>query len=524
MNEKDLVPAPLGEAVLFGWPWHGLAIAGSVSLVNGSTKTITQPQSSNAFKIKKPGIPAVSRTPEQLAADSASGELWTDYQLQQGEKNNVIYGKSTGAGTGPNWIGFASDGSCWQMTFTSTTINNATSGTQNLVVSVRRFGDFDHAIETYTRTVVMNLADFGFSEFPPDFNSFYPNFRIRLDAVNSSGDLAVFSAVADLPVADLKTGESTSLVELPVAVFSLALNGSPPNLLFSVVATANAMVGARVYSFDTDPLGNVFSWSSNIIAGSLRPLGGIINASGNADALIFRWRPKNLDDWLQNNWEYGSVEGLTAIRGYAIGSFTVLLNVESAISGAPLKSYEVNQIVGTWTSTIWQSAGPDPEGFYWRSVTAGATGGTGYRIVGFGFDDLASVADPYSMPNPPAWPPDASFLTVTGPFIGPPPDPGFSIHNILAEPAYAAKNSTVTYTSAPLSVWNLDMIRVNANLFALVHFDSNASQWKIIEAVDSKGGAHNIGTTAPKMDIPFCAWHPEKNLFDFSAAAPRTYV
>lgn len=74
----------LDKIALFGQPYHGLWKSGSISLPNSSSKTCPAPSNGGVVWLKVPGQPAVSRTNDELASDSAAGREWRNYGLISG--------------------------------------------------------------------------------------------------------------------------------------------------------------------------------------------------------------------------------------------------------------------------------------------------------------------------------------------------------------------------------------------------------------------------------------------------------
>ncbi|WP_330114927.1 hypothetical protein SA496_01270 [Pseudomonas sp. JS3066] len=93
---------------LWGWPWHGRIDAAGLHLPNGQTKTHPLPERPwNTYRLRVPGTPVVTRTPEQLAADVAAGRQWWSEAILCG-RFFQLYGKEMGG-----WIYCAPDGSRW---------------------------------------------------------------------------------------------------------------------------------------------------------------------------------------------------------------------------------------------------------------------------------------------------------------------------------------------------------------------------------------------------------------------------
>lgn len=137
---------PFDITKLFGHPWHGLVSSGQLTLPNGQTTEHVQPSSGDCWVIKIPGQPAVERSPEEAAADTAAGRQWLNYALLSGE-NHVLYGKALGAGS---WIYIDADKKRWLVTCAqldgNATVASATvSGALTFSLTLRNFGELESA-------------------------------------------------------------------------------------------------------------------------------------------------------------------------------------------------------------------------------------------------------------------------------------------------------------------------------------------------------------------------------------------
>lgn len=67
-----------GKSEIYGCPWHGLVRTNRLTLPNGAhiDGTFSASSARGAVRLAVPGAPAVSRTPEQLAADAVAGYQW----------------------------------------------------------------------------------------------------------------------------------------------------------------------------------------------------------------------------------------------------------------------------------------------------------------------------------------------------------------------------------------------------------------------------------------------------------------
>jgi hypothetical protein len=162
-----------------GNPYHGLLVGGklllpeTVQIINklGNTYlpngrqvfwsatynryylTLTSPSSFASYYVKKPGISAVVRTPEEQAWDQAHGYEWRNDAVIYG---GHFYGKSLGS-PDKRFLFFGTDGSRWLIDVSGITITdgNVLGGS----ISATRFGEFGTASETFTTPV--SLSDLG---------------------------------------------------------------------------------------------------------------------------------------------------------------------------------------------------------------------------------------------------------------------------------------------------------------------------------------------------------------------------
>lgn len=103
-----------GKVQIWGWPWHGLISRvdefspSLLQLPNSTTRPHDMPEQPwYTYRIKVPGVAAISRTPEQVAADLALGMEWRNEAILSGRFYQV-YSKDLGG-----WIYCAADGSRW---------------------------------------------------------------------------------------------------------------------------------------------------------------------------------------------------------------------------------------------------------------------------------------------------------------------------------------------------------------------------------------------------------------------------
>lgn len=103
-----------GKVGIWGWPWHGVISKADdfspseIQLPNATTRLHDMPEAPwYTYRLKVPGVAAIARTPEQVAADLALGMEWRNEAVLCGRYFQV-YGRDLGG-----WIYCAADGSRW---------------------------------------------------------------------------------------------------------------------------------------------------------------------------------------------------------------------------------------------------------------------------------------------------------------------------------------------------------------------------------------------------------------------------
>lgn len=146
--------APLGA--VWGDPWHGLCQGGVLTLPNGQTRAHEQPIGMDVLLVRRPGMPAVSRSAAEQTADTAAGRQWRNYALLSGTSPRLVYNKFVYGG--PWWLYIAPDGTRWKVTWSL-----SGAGTVSGSVTLRKFGAFGEAdqSQTITLTPVTTGVPFG---------------------------------------------------------------------------------------------------------------------------------------------------------------------------------------------------------------------------------------------------------------------------------------------------------------------------------------------------------------------------
>lgn len=158
---------PLARVGLFGTPFHGRVRGGSITLPNSATRTYPQPdatwpdQAGTTHRLKRPGIPEVSRSLEQLEADVAAGREWRNEAILAGYRQQ-LYGQDL-----DGWIYIDPAGDRWLVRISAdlgaTTFSFASPLNLDLVFT--RFGAFGQPASTHNYSIT--LSDWGQQGYPP---------------------------------------------------------------------------------------------------------------------------------------------------------------------------------------------------------------------------------------------------------------------------------------------------------------------------------------------------------------------
>lgn len=102
-----------GRHRIMGCPWHGRVQGGVLTLANASTRFGFVTGERGSLRLQVPGVPAVYRTPEEVAADTAAGRMWrTDVVigLRDDSADLYLYGVSRITAQAIYAVG---PGNCW---------------------------------------------------------------------------------------------------------------------------------------------------------------------------------------------------------------------------------------------------------------------------------------------------------------------------------------------------------------------------------------------------------------------------
>lgn len=177
---------------VWGCPWHGLVErVGSqhiLTLPNGQTMEYPTSVAGNrrtgdTYLIKLPGVPEVTRTPEELADDLANGRQWWNKAVLS-TQNLHLYGTALNG-----WIYCDPVGARWRVSGA----NNIaiSSNSVSLTITLKRFGEFQGAEEAFSYSVA--LADLG--QAAPALNNLASR-QLQVRDIAPDGSRALLAIVA----------------------------------------------------------------------------------------------------------------------------------------------------------------------------------------------------------------------------------------------------------------------------------------------------------------------------------------
>lgn len=121
----------LDQIGLWGNPFHGLVVGGTLTLPDASTKTWDQPSGGDVDVVRAPENPAITRTEDELTYDATLGHEWRNYSLISGATRQY-YGQDLGANA---WIYVPAVGNAFLLEKTATL--SCTADVSNGAVSLR---------------------------------------------------------------------------------------------------------------------------------------------------------------------------------------------------------------------------------------------------------------------------------------------------------------------------------------------------------------------------------------------------
>lgn len=195
-------------APVWGVPWHGQWRGSLLTLPNGTTKSwavLAAKQATlngvtsdipdtfgNAHLVKVPGVPAVTRTADELTADQAAGRDWRNMASLSGGRQNLHSQNLDG------WIYIDPNGDRWlaRCAEFDEDIEHDRSLAFAGTLTLSRFGVFGGEAESYSYPLSFTVATWGFdtAAMMPAILSFPAKVRILRDAYKPDGS-AVIGAV-----------------------------------------------------------------------------------------------------------------------------------------------------------------------------------------------------------------------------------------------------------------------------------------------------------------------------------------
>lgn len=151
----------------WGNPWRGKVQGGAIALPGGASKITEQPQQLNARHYDELGatylqrgpLAAVTRSPEELAADAAAGRTWRTDAILSGARMHLYGTRLDG------WVYCAADGSRWLVSAAPLTVALQTDQPFTASLTLTRFGDFSGPAAQ--QSVAVSLAELGQAEPDP---------------------------------------------------------------------------------------------------------------------------------------------------------------------------------------------------------------------------------------------------------------------------------------------------------------------------------------------------------------------
>lgn len=118
----------LGQSVIYGCPWHGLVRNNRFTAPNGQhiDWTFSAMSARGSVRFAVPGVPAVTRTPEQVAADTTAGYQWRNDAAVMLRSSAQPLLKLYGAGfdISAHALYAAGPGNCWSVLLPSSMAMN----------------------------------------------------------------------------------------------------------------------------------------------------------------------------------------------------------------------------------------------------------------------------------------------------------------------------------------------------------------------------------------------------------------
>lgn len=221
MNPPNLPP--------WGWPWHGRATRATpfspliLTLNNGTTRVHPGPVENGnyTYRLRVPGVPAVVRTPDELAADYALGREWRNEAIMLGRPFQ-LHGRELGG-----WIYCAPDGTRWIID-----LDNA---------QAKRFGVLGGTPQVQALSVTWP-SDLG--QDTPALEGFVRRWSSAID-VSPDGRRAIFM----LYVTDERWSEVVRPVPTGFLLVTVSGTAGGISIATEVLRTREQTLGTPVYEF-----------------------------------------------------------------------------------------------------------------------------------------------------------------------------------------------------------------------------------------------------------------------------------
>ncbi len=162
IDSLKLIDGHVGEVGFWGHPFHGLVTAsgstftGTGTLAHGgpAPKPYKMPGSADAWAIQFDGVPAVTRTIEQAAADAAAGYQWLQKVVVSG--TGQVWGKDPGTISPQFFWRDATTGKVWRVRMNNTGKDPMKT---HVEIEVREFGRIGAGTIAATTTTFTHSID-----------------------------------------------------------------------------------------------------------------------------------------------------------------------------------------------------------------------------------------------------------------------------------------------------------------------------------------------------------------------------
>ena len=162
IDSLKMLDGHVGEVGQWGHPFHGLVTASGSTFTGTGTldhggpapKPYKMPGSADAWAIQFDGVPAVTRTPEQAAADAAAGYQWLRKVIVSG--TGQVWGKDPGTISPQFFWSDATTGKVWRVRMNNTGKIPLKTEVQ---IEVREFGRIGAGTIAATTTTFSHSID-----------------------------------------------------------------------------------------------------------------------------------------------------------------------------------------------------------------------------------------------------------------------------------------------------------------------------------------------------------------------------